>query len=136
MVIPTGTGVVKANDPNQLQEYGGPLEPTENWARTVLRSMECVKRKGTTGKVEPSGKFLEEEKFSFQRAVSLVVVENDIPVDLVLNLDQTTLSYVSPGKYTFCSKGSKNVPIKVLDRQETDNSHFCCSCCWFRRQSS
>ena len=30
----------------------------------------------------------------------------------VLNLDQTSLSYVSPGKYTLDLKGSTTVPIK------------------------
>ena len=39
----------------------------------------------------------------------------DVPSALVLNLDQTPLSYVSPGKYTFSLKGSKNVPINGLD---------------------
>ena len=40
---------------------------------------------------------------------------HDAPPALVLNLDQTPLSYVSPEKYTFSSKGSKNVPIKGID---------------------
>ena len=42
-------------------------------------------------------------------------LDHDVPSALVLNLDQTPLSYVSPGKYTFSSKGSKNVPVKGLD---------------------
>ena len=63
------TGVVKANDPSLLKEYGGHLQLTEDWARSLLISMDWVKRKGTTGKVEPSEKFLEEEKFTFQRAI-------------------------------------------------------------------
>ena len=114
MVIAIGTGVVKANEPNLLKEYGGHLELTEDWARH-LKSMEWVKRKGTTGKVEPCEKFLEEEKFTFQRAISRVVLHHDIPPEFVLNLDQTPLSYVSPGKYTFCLKGSTTVPIKGVD---------------------
>ena len=40
---------------------------------------------------------------------------HDIPADLLINLDQTPLSYVSPGKYTFNSKGAKNVPLKGVD---------------------
>ena len=44
-----------------------------------------------------------------------VVFNNDIPPELVINLDQTSLSYVTPGKYTFSFKGAKNVPIKVVD---------------------
>ena len=40
---------------------------------------------------------------------------HDIPADLLINLDQTPLSYVSHGKYTFNSKGAKNVPLKGVD---------------------
>ena len=59
MLMAIGTGVVKANDPRLLKEYGGHLQLTEDWARSLLISMDWVKRKGTTGKVEPSEKFLE-----------------------------------------------------------------------------
>jgi len=117
-------GVVKANEPGLLKEHGGHLVLTEDWARHLLKSMEWVKRKGTTGKVEPSDKFLEEEKFSYQREISKVVTDNDIPLDLVLNLDQTPLSYVSPGKYTFCLKGSKTVPIKGVDDKRQITATF------------
>ena len=77
--------------------------------------MDWVKRKGTTGKVEPCSKFLEEEKFTFQCAIAKAVSDHDTPMELVLNLDQTPLSYVSPGKYKFDLKGSKTVPIKSVD---------------------
>ena len=77
--------------------------------------MNWTKRKDTTGNVEPSKRFLEEEKFTFQRKISDVILNHDVPSALALNLDQTFLSYVSPGKYTFSSKGSKNVPNKALD---------------------
>ena len=106
-------GVVKANEPNLLKELGGQL--TDDWARHLLKSMEWVKRKGTTGKVEPSEKFLQEEKFSDQLEISRVVLKQDIHLDLGLSLDQTPLSYVSLGKYTFCLKGSATVPIKGVD---------------------
>ena len=42
-------------------------------------------------------------------------MDYDIPSELVPNVDHTPLSYVSPVKYTFSSKGSKNFPIKGLD---------------------
>ena len=88
-----------------LKEFGGGLELTENWARNVLKSLNWTNRNGTTGKVEPFKKFLEEEKFTFQRKISNVTLDHDVPSALVLNLDQTLLSYVSLGKYTFSSKG-------------------------------
>ena len=79
------------------------------------KSMSWTKRKGTTRKVGPSKKFLEEEKFTFQRKISNVILDHDVPSALVLNLDQTPLSYVSSRKYTFSPKESKTVVIVGLD---------------------
>ena len=118
MVIAIATGVIKANDPNILREFGGSLELTKVWDRSNLKSMDWVKRKGTTGKVEPCSKFLEEEKFTFQRAITKPVSDRDIPIKLVLNLDQT------PGKYTFDLKGSKTVPIKGVDDKRQITATF------------
>ena len=115
MVISIGNGVLKANDPNTLSEFGGTITLTKDWARGILRSMDWVKRKATTGKVDPSTQFLAEEKFTFQKVISTYVYDHDIPTDLIINLDQTPLSYVSPGKYTFNMKGAKHVPIKGFD---------------------
>ena len=125
MVISIGNGTLKANDPNSLSEFGGGITLTNNWAKGVLKSMDWVKRKGTTGKVEPSAQFL--EKFIFQRAISTVLYNHDIPADLVINLDQTPLSYVSPGKYTFIFKGAKNVLIKSVDDKRQVTATFAIS---------
>ena len=59
-------GVVKANNPHLLTEYGGSLELTNGWARNILKSFGWVKRKGITGKIAPSALLLQEETFSFQ----------------------------------------------------------------------
>ena len=77
--------------------------------------MNWTKGRGTTGKMEPSKKFLGEEKFTFQRKISNVILDHDVPSAFVLNLDQVPVSYVSLEKYTFSSKRSKNIPIKGLD---------------------
>ena len=45
-------------------------------------------------------------------------------MELVLNLDQTPLSYVSPGKYTFDFRGSKTVPIKGVDDKRQITATF------------
>ena len=57
---------------------------TEMWARGVLTSLTYSKRRGTTGKVEPSEQFLREEKSTFQRNIASAVQMHDIPEDLVL----------------------------------------------------
>ena len=58
--------------------------------------MNGTKRKGTTGKIEPSKQFLLEEELTFQKKISGVVFEHDIPKELIINLDRTPLSYVNP----------------------------------------
>ena len=117
-VINIARGVIKANNPSLLKEFGGDLELTENWARTVFKSLAWIKRKGTTGKLEPPAQLLAEEKFTFQRSITTIIAEHDIPPELVFNIDQTPLSYLSPGKYTFDLRG-----------QNTDYSHILCERC-------
>ena len=51
MVVADSPGVVKANEPKFLREFDGSLELTEDWARNILKGMDWVKRKGTSGKV-------------------------------------------------------------------------------------
>ena len=70
-----------------------------------------MKRKGTTGEIEPCEVFRGRKFF--------VSTCRDIPLDLVLNLDQTLVSYVSLDKYTFDLKGSTTVLIKgVGDKKQ------------------
>lgn len=126
-ILNIAKGVVKSNNPEILVEFGGTVELTNRWARSILSDMNWCKRKGTTGKVEPSPQFLAEEKFTFQRAISSKISMHDIPSYLVLNIDQTPLSYVSPGKYSFSFKGSKHVPIKGVDDKRQITATFAVS---------
>ena len=79
MVIAIGTGVIKANCPSKLKEFGGHIALTESWARGVLKSMEWSKIKGATGKIEPIKQFLLEEELTFQRRIASIIGEHDIP---------------------------------------------------------
>ena len=40
LVIAFGTGVIKANCPSKLKDFGGHIALTEDWARSVLKSMD------------------------------------------------------------------------------------------------
>ena len=87
--------------------------------------MNLVKRKGTTGKLEPTQQFLLEEKLTFQKKISGAIFYHDIPKELIVNLDQTPLSYVSPGKYNFEVKGVKIV--KGIDNKGQITATFAIS---------
>ena len=41
--------------------------------------MNWIKQKGKTGKVELSKRFLEKENFTFQKKISSVILDHDIP---------------------------------------------------------
>ena len=110
-------GVIRENNPDILKKFGGTVELTDRWARSILTTLNWSKRKGTTGKVKTSSQFLEEEIFTFQWTISAAVSCHYIPDSLVLNNGQNPLAEVSPGNYTFSSKGAKNVPIKGVDNK-------------------
>ena len=120
-------GVVRANNPDILKEFGRTVELTNLWARSVLSDLSWSKRKEATGKIENSSQFLAEEKFTFQQTISTAISSHDIPKFLVLNTDQTLLSYVSPGQYAFSFKGSKNIPIKGVDDKQQTTATFAAS---------
>ena len=86
-----------------------------------------MKRKGTTGKIEPSQQFLLEEKLTFPKKISGAIFYHDIPKELIVNLDQTPLSYISPSKYNFDVKGVKTVPIKCIDKKPQITATFAIS---------
>ena len=65
-ILNISKGVDRANNPSALKEFGGSLDLTDRRARDVLKQLKWNKRKGTTGKVDPSPQFLAEEKFIFQ----------------------------------------------------------------------
>ena len=72
-----------------------------HWSSLKIGQAVCLewpKRKGTTGKVEPSKQFLEEEKLTFKKKTSSLVVDYSIPKEHIINLDKTLFSYVTSNK--------------------------------------
>ena len=62
-LINIGNGVIRANNPEILKEFGGTNELTEDWARSAWKSLNWSKRRATTGKVEPTAQLLAEEVY-------------------------------------------------------------------------
>ena len=101
-----------------LSEHGGHLKFTNNWARNVLSEVQrsekkMVKRMVTTLKIPVAPGLLKEEQLTFQRKIQTLIKWHDIPKDLVLNFDQTPLSYITVGNNTLEFEGAKSVPVKV-----------------------
>ena len=65
-------------------------------------------------KVGSSKKFYEKEKFTFQRKISNVILDHDVPSALVLNLDQTPFLMSLWGSIHFHQRGKIMFPLKGL----------------------
>ena len=77
--------------------------------------------------IELSQQFRLEERLTFQKKTSGAIFYYHIPKELIVNLDQTPLSYVSPSKYTFSVKSVKTVPIKGIDDKRQITATFAIS---------
>ena len=82
-----GNGVFKANHPNNLSELGEHITLTDNWDSGTLKSMDWVKRKGTTEKIEPFPQLLAEELLFF-------IIMNDLFSFDQVNIIQNYRIYV------------------------------------------
>ena len=92
----------------------------------VMKWNEMVKkmkrRMATTCKIPVAPTLLEEEKFTFQRNIITLVKKHKIPEELILNYDQTPLSYVCTSNTTLEVRGS--VPIVGKGKQKQITGSF------------
>lgn len=99
-----------ADTQQQLRKFDMP----RSWVHSIYRRMGLTRRMGTTSRPPvPHGLYTECRRY-FLREVDQNRKEFSVPTELVLNSDQTPCSYVSVGKSTMASRGSKSVPIKGL----------------------
>ena len=54
MIISIESWVLKASDSNTLSKFDDHINLRDDWARGILQSMEWIKRKGSTRRIEPS----------------------------------------------------------------------------------
>ena len=62
--------------------------------RPNLLNKELLFKVKSIEKIESSEQFVGQEMLIFQKHISIFIEDGDIPIDLVVNLDQTLLSYV------------------------------------------
>ena len=90
------------------------ISTSNRWRIDEDVSIGMRKVKGTKGKVEPSKQFPQRGKTNISEKNSSLVVKHSILKGLIINLDQTPLSCVTPSKYTFDVLSTKTVPVKGL----------------------
>ena len=119
VVMAAAEGIVAARDVTKLRQhdghfYGGHINITKNWARSILDRMGYVKRKCSTAGKTTISEF-DEIKEVFLADVAAVAVMRNIPSDLIFNWDQTGLSIIPTGNWSMHKAGAKVVPIAHSD---------------------
>ena len=109
-------GIVMANDRTKLVEHRVYLSLSYDWGRNVLYRMEregkkMTMRMATTEKILVAPRLLKEAKLSFQRKIKTLKAIHSVPEDLILNFDQTPLSYVCSASHTLHKNREKSVPL-------------------------
>ena len=89
------------------------MKPSQ-WAKSLIARMNFVKRRKTSSKVDIPDKARKEIEFLFLHEIVTKVEKHNIPPELILNIDQTPLKYVSVDNETLASLSpSKEAQINV-----------------------
>ena len=93
VVLAIATAVVESSDRTQLAKYGGPINITSHWAKSLLSRMKFVKRRGgSTKKILVSN--FDDVKEQYLLDIAAVITMLDIPPASMINWDQTGLHIV------------------------------------------
>ena len=89
ITIASAKGIVMSIDRTRLSEYGGHLNLSREWARSLMMRMGFVKRRATTKVSRLTVENFELIKSRFLEEITTFVQMEDIPPELIFNWDQT-----------------------------------------------
>ena len=106
IVIGVGRGLLLKSKRELLDEYGGPIILTKEWAKSVLRRMGFTKRRANSKSKVTVEDFIQ-LKIQFLLDIKACIEFEDIPYDMVVNWDQTGLKIVPSSNWTMEQMGTK-----------------------------
>ena len=114
IVMAAAEGIVASRDQSLLIQYGGHIQITKTWAKSLLYRMGYIKRKcSNAGKM--SVYQFKELQGVFLADIQAEIAMNDIPNEMIFNWDQTALQFVPIGLWTMHHAGEKVIPIADSD---------------------
>ncbi len=125
VVVAAARGILISSDRFQLDEFGGHISLSRQWAYHLLGRMNFVRRKATTSKSKHKPLDFTELKKSFIDDVESVVTMEEIPPELILNWDQTGIHLVPASSWTMEQVGSKRVVISGVNDKRQITAIFC-----------
>ena len=125
IVMAAARDMLLACDRNKLAEYGRHIILNRQWAYSFLRQMNFVLRKASTAKSKHNVSDFAEIKGSFLTSLVETVVMEEIPGELILNLDQTGIMIVPSNSWTMEKMGANGVEIAGLKDKRQITAAFC-----------
>ena len=125
IAIAAARGIVLTCDRSMLMEFGGHVELNRHWAYSLLHQMNFVQRKVTTAKSKYAIADFDRVKTEFLDDVVATVEMEEIPPELILNLDQTGIRIVPSNNWTMNQQGVKRVEIGGAGDKRLITAVFC-----------
>ena len=122
VVRATAKALIESNpsSSSHLQNFDMP----RSWVQSIYRRMGYKKRAGTTARPPVPQGLYDESRRDYLGDIDRKIKQHKIPPELVFNSDQTPSSYVSVGKSTMTTQGSKSVPIVGLSDKRSITLNF------------
>ena len=114
VVIAAAEGIIMNKDASLLSSNGGGICLTKDWAKNLMKRMGMVKRRVST-KAKVDVEEFETLKDQFLLSIKTIVILDEIPLDLIINWDQTGINYVPVSSWTMEVEGSKRVELVGKD---------------------
>ena len=111
IVIAAAKGILIGNDKTLLAENGGSIGISKTWAKSLLKRMNFVKRRGSTACTNVKIENFDQLKDEFIERIDKTVNDFEIPSSLIINWDHAGLNIVPVSNWTMASEGSKRVEI-------------------------
>ncbi|CAC5413807.1 unnamed protein product [Mytilus coruscus] len=114
IVMAAAEAIVTKFARHRLERYGGHITITSSFAKSLLRRMGFVKRKGTKAVKHLPNDF-DEIRQEYISKINNVREKHHIPDTLIINWDQTGCQLVPGGDWTMEKEGTQQISISGLD---------------------
>ena len=125
IVMAAAIDILLKCDRTKLAEYGGHVHLNRGWAHSLVGWMNFVQRKVTTAKSKQSTAEFAELKENFLADVVATVTMEEIPLELILNWDQTGIKMVPCSTWPMEQQGAKREEVIGVNDKRRITAVFC-----------
>jgi hypothetical protein len=104
-------GILRAYNFPKLVEFGGTFRCSRQWVRKFLQEYCWLTYRRSTNAAQKLPVNAEDQCEWMVQRIAILAQQYSIPPALLVNCDQTGLHYIPKSRYTYNSKGSKDVSV-------------------------